>query len=194
MMLRERQYSVLLVSAATDFNRSLIAMLPESYYGPITVVSDVSSAKRKLLEKNFDITIINTPLPDEFGTRLALDICAGSSSGVLLFVKAEHYHDISEKVVPKGVLILPKPASSHMISQSLLLLCGTCERLKNIRKKTVSIEEKIEEIRLINRAKLLLIEQLKMTEAEAHRYIEKQAMDRCTTRKTIAERILSAYR
>ncbi len=60
--------------------------------------------------------------------------------------------------------------------------------------KTVSIEEKIEEIRLINRAKLLLIEQLKMTEAEAHRYIEKQAMDRCTTRKTIAERILSAYR
>ena len=30
MMLKERQYSVLLVSAATDFNRSLIAMLPES--------------------------------------------------------------------------------------------------------------------------------------------------------------------
>ena len=55
-------------------------------------------------------------------------------------------------------------------------------------------EEKMEEIRIINRAKWLLIEQLKMTENEAHRYIEKQAMDRCVTRRTVAENILSTYK
>ena len=49
----------------------------------------------------------------------------------------------------------------------------------------------MEEIRLVNRAKWLLIEQLKMTEAEAHRHIEKQAMDRCVTRRAVAEDILS---
>ena len=61
-------------------------------------------------------------------------------------------------------------------------------------KKTASIEEKMEEIRLVNRAKWLLIGQLKMTETEAHRYIEKQAMDRCVTRREIAESILSTYK
>ena len=44
-----------------------------------------------------------------------------------------------------------------------------------------------------NRAKWLLIEELKMTEQEAHRYIEKQAMDRCVTRRAVAEQILSIY-
>ena len=44
-----------------------------------------------------------------------------------------------------------------------------------------------------NRAKWLLIEQLKMTEAEAHRHIEKQAMDRCTTRREIALGIIKTY-
>ena len=32
-----------------------------------------------------------------------------------------------------------------------------------------------------------------MTEAQAHRYIEKQAMDRCTTRREIALGIIKTY-
>lgn len=51
----------------------------------------------------------------------------------------------------------------------------------------------MKEIRLINRAKWILIEQLKMTESDAHRYIEKQAMDRCVTRTEIAETIIRTY-
>ena len=80
-----------------------------------------------------------------------------------------------------------------MITQSLVLLCGTRERLRRMEQKTASIEEKMEEIRLVNRAKWLLIEQLRMTESEAHRYIEKQAMDRCVTKRSIAENIISMY-
>ena len=92
------------------------------------------------------------------------------------------------------MLVLPKPATSQAVSQSLQLLCGTRERLRRMEQKTASIEEKMEEIRIINRAKLLLMEQLKMTEKEAHRFIEKQAMDRCVTRITIAQSILSTYK
>ena len=92
------------------------------------------------------------------------------------------------------MLVLPKPASSQTVSQSLQLLGGTRERLRRMEQKTASIEEKMEEIRIINRAKLLLMEQLKMTEKEAHRFIEKQAMDRCVTRITIAQSILSTYK
>lgn len=52
----------------------------------------------------------------------------------------------------------------------------------------------MEYIRVVNKAKWFLIEQLKMTEQEAHRYIEKQAMDRCVTKRVIAENILSTYK
>lgn len=78
--------------------------------------------------------------------------------------------------------------------QSIRLLCGTRERLRRMEKKTASVEEKIEEIRLVNRAKWILIDELKMTETDAHRYIEKQAMDRCVTRRKIAEGIIQTYK
>ena len=190
----ERRYSVLLVSSSPKFNESMPALLPESRFYPVTAVSDVSSARRRLLENKYDIVIINAPLPDDFGTRLALYICENSGAGVLLLVKAEHYPDINGRVSPFGVLVLPKPTTSQAASQSLQLLCGTRERLRRMEQKTASIEEKMEEIRIINRAKLLLMEQLKMTEKEAHRFIEKQAMDRCVTRITIAQSILSTYK
>ena len=194
MEFTERRYSVLLVSSSPKFNESMLALLPESRFYPVTAVSDVCSARRRLLESKNDIVISNAPLPDDFGTRLALYICENSGAGVLLLVKAEHYPDINGRVSPFGVLVLPKPASSQTVSQSLQLLCGTRERLRRMEQKTASIEEKMEEIRIINRAKLLLMEQLKMTEKEAHRFIEKQAMDRCVTRITIAQSILSTYK
>lgn len=194
MEFTERRYSVLLVSSSPKFNESMLALLSESRFYPVAAVSDVSSARRRLLENKYDIVIINAPLPDDFGTRLALNICDNSGTAVLLFVKAEHYPDINGRVSPFGVLVLPKPASSQTVSQSLQLLCGTRERLRRMEQKTASIEEKMEEIRIINRAKLLLMEQLKMTEKEAHRFIEKQAMDRCVTRITIAQSILSTYK
>ena len=194
MDLTEHCYSVLLVSSSAKFNSSLLGLLPENRYYPITVATDEGSARRNLLEHQFDIAIINTPLTDEFGTRLALDICNSTGTGVLLLVKAEHFPDINGRVSPYGVLVISKPTSSLIITQSLQLLCGTRERLRRMEQKTASIEEKMEEIRIVNRAKWLLIEELKMSEKEAHRYIEKQAMDRCVTRRVIAEKILSTYK
>lgn len=194
MGLPEHIYSVLVVSASDKFNESLRRLLPENRYSPVIAAADVSGARRRLLEERYDLVIINTPLPDDFGTRLALDVCASSGTGVLLLVGAEHYPDVNARVSPYGVLVLSKPTSAQLLSQSLLLLCGTRERLRRMEQKTASIEEKMEEIRLVNRAKWLLIEQLKMTEQDAHRYIEKQAMNRCVTKRVIAEQILSTYK
>ena len=194
MGLPEHIYSVLVVSASDKFNESLRRLLPENRYSPVIAAADVSGARRRLLEERYDLVIINTPLPDDFGTRLALDVCASSGTGVLLLVGAEHYPDVNARVSPYGVLVLSKPTSAQLVNQSLLLLCGTRERLRRMEQKTASIEEKMEEIRLVNRAKWLLIEQLKMTAQDAHRSIEKQAMDRCVTKRVIAEQILSTYK
>ncbi|MCF0105088.1 MAG: ANTAR domain-containing protein, partial [Eggerthellaceae bacterium] len=48
--------------------------------------------------------------------------------------------------------------------------------LRMTEQKTLSIEERMEEIRIVNRAKFMLISELKMSEPEAHHYIEKYAL------------------
>ena len=190
----DRCYSVLLVSASQKFTQSVLPLLPERTFSPVEKAPDVSSARRKLLERSFDLLVVNTPLPDEFGTNFALDICQSTQTGVLLLVRAEQYPDITARVAPSGVLTLQKPTSPALFSSTLQLLCATRERLRRMEQKAATLEEKMAEIRLVNRAKCVLIEQLRMTENEAHKFIERQAMDRCVTRKTIAENILATYK
>jgi response regulator NasT len=48
----------------------------------------------------------------------------------------------------------------------------------------------MEELRLVSKAKILLVEKKQMTEDEAHRFIGKQAMNRGISRRKIAEEIL----
>lgn len=184
-------YSVLAVSAAGKFHASLREMLPEDRYAPLCGAGSVAEARRMLLERAFDIVVISAPLPDEFGTKLALHTIERSSAGVLLLVKAEHYPELAARLSPQGILLLQKPTTPALLLQSLQLLCGTRERLRRMEEKTATIEEKMAEIRLVNRAKWRLIEERGLTEQEAHRYIEKQAMDRCVTRRTVAEEILT---
>ena len=150
-------------------------------------------AKRMQLENQFDIVIINTPLTDDFGIEFAEQLCEDSSVGVLLFVKNELFEQVSYKVENYGVLTFARPGTRQSITQAIRLLVATHNRLAAFEKKAVKLEAKMKEIRLINRAKWLLIDRFNMSEAEAHKYIEKTAMDNCVSRGEIAENIIRTY-
>ncbi len=185
-----RSYSVLSVAAAEKFHTSLRELLPSGRYDPIHSAFDAAEARRRILESRYDIIVISAPLRDEFGTHLAQHFAENSGTGILLLVKPEYYSDVSAQVTPLGVLTLAKPTSPQLMLQCMELLCGTRERLRRIEQKSASIEDKMAEIRLVNRAKWVLIEKQGMSEQDAHRYIEKQAMDRCVSKRVIAEEIL----
>ncbi|MDD6189028.1 MAG: ANTAR domain-containing protein [Clostridiales bacterium] len=193
MSLEERVYSVLAVSAGESFGSALTALLPESVYSPVRTASSISEAKRMTAERAFDFVIINSPLPDDIGTRFAIDTCMLKSTVVLLLVKADIHAAVYDKVAEHGVFTLPKPTSKAAMSTALGWMISMRERLRKFEKKATSVEEKMEEIRLVNRAKWLLISELKMDEPGAHRYIEKQAMDRCVSKREVAADIIRTY-
>ena len=194
MVFQERTYSVLIVTASDSFVSSVMPLLPMTDYWPVTIVHSVSEARRRVVDTEFDIVLINAPLPDDFGMRLAIDICTNSGAGVLMLVKNDLFNDIYAKVVGYGVITLSKPTNSQMVAQNLRILCATRERMRQMEAKQATVEEKIEEIRLVNRAKWLLIECLSMTEPEAHRYIEKQSMDERISKREVAENIIKTYK
>ncbi|MBQ8525780.1 MAG: ANTAR domain-containing protein [Clostridia bacterium] len=193
MNFKQTSYSVLIVSAAEKFNSSFKELFPESKYYPIQTETNLSAAKRALLEREFDFIAINSPFPDGDGIRFAIDICSHKNSVVLLLVRNDLYNATFYKVSPYGVYVLPKPTSRHVMNQALDWMASTRERLRKLEKKNMSLEDKMQELRIINRAKWILIDQLKMSEFDAHRYIEKQAMDRCISKKEIAEEIIKTY-
>ena len=194
MPFKEYVYSVLIVSSSKTFNASFSALLPQKDYSPVDIVQSISHARRKISERTYDLVIINTPLPDDFGKKFAIDICDGRNTVAVLLVKSDIYDETYSKVLGHGVLTLRKPTPAAIMNQALDWMRAISRRLGKLEKKTLTLEEKMSEIRIVNRAKWALIESCKMTETDAHRYIEKQAMDRCVTRREIAEGILQTYK
>lgn len=193
MVFSSNVYSVLVVSAAEKFNDTIASLLPSSSYYPVKYVSNIAAAKRTFLEQRYDFVIINTPLPDELGARFAMDACSGTSTVALLLVRTEIYDEVCDKVSDSGVFTLAKPTTVQILSQALRWMGAVRERLRRLEKKATSIEEKMEEIRLVNRAKWLLIEKRNMSESDAHHHIEKQAMDRCISRREVSLDIIHTY-
>ncbi|MED9904246.1 MAG: ANTAR domain-containing protein [Lachnospiraceae bacterium] len=194
MPFKEYIYSVLIVSSSETFNTSFTALLPQKDYAPVDIVQSINHARRKTAERAYDLVIINTPLPDDFGRKFAIDICENRHTVAVLFVKNDIYDETYARVLEHGVLTLRKPTSASIINQALDWMRAISKRLGKLEKKTLTLEEKMSEIRIVNRAKWALIESCNMTETDAHRYIEKQAMDRCLTKGEIAEGILQTYK
>ena len=184
----------MVVSVVEKFVESLSTMMPASRYYPVDKAGSINEARRRLSDRQYDIILINTPLPDDFGVRFAIDVSATSGTAVLLFVRGDLYDAIYEKAHVGGVFVLQKPCSGTTLSHALDWLCSIRERMRRMEKKSVTLQEKMEEIKLVNRAKWVLITHLNMTEDAAHRYIEKQAMDRCVSKRIIAEDILRTYK
>ena len=191
MPLMVRSYSVLLVSASRTVNAALGELLTGANWERVDTASDVSAAKRACAEQSYDVVIVNSPLPDDPGIRFCIDQSAVGETIALLMVRGDDYAEITERVAAHGVFTLAKPTSRPMLETALQWMMSARERLRKSEKKTLSLEEKMAEIRIVNRAKWLLIEQDGMDEPTAHRYIEKQAMDRCITRRAVAEEILN---
>ena len=187
-----KPYSALIVSDDAAFIRRLKAHLPASRISPVTVCQNTVEAARLMAAgAAYDLMLIDEP--QATAEPFVFSVCENSGAAVLLFLAPEAIPEAEWRLASHGVAVMPKPLPPRGFDAALALLCGTRERLRRMEKKARTADEKMEEIRLCNRAKWLLIERVGMTEPDAHRYIEKAAMDRCMTRRSIAESIIKTY-
>lgn len=185
--------SVLLVSSAqkgTDFLKDL---LDEYNNAEITVSHNGSDTRRRVMENTFDVILINTPLTDEFGVDLAEHLAETTVSGIVILVRNENYEEVSFRVLENGIMPVAKPLHREVFYQSLNLAVATRGRLRILEKENSRLKKKLDETRLVDKAKYTLMEHMNMSEAEAHRYIEKQSMDLRLSKLSVAENILRTY-
>ena len=184
---------ILIVSSTQKGRILLEELLGSHHFDHIITAESGSKARRMILENRFDLVVINSPLSDEFGHELALMVAESSNAGILMMVKSELADEVSAKVEDYGVFVVPKPVSKQLFFQSLKLIEASCKRIQGLKKENIRLQQKIEEISLMDRAKCALVQYLGLNEAQAHRYIEKQAMDRRITKREVSVDILKTY-
>ena len=111
--------------------------------------------------------------------------------------------DLARKLENSGIFVIERdfaPAcylddnavETLLIKMLKFILLKTKERQKSQREK-LKLENSLQEERLVNRAKCILMQYLNMSESQAHRYIEVQSMQLRQTRLQTAESILKTY-
>lgn len=193
MDLKQSVCSVLLVSSSDKLTASISALLPSSDYFPIHKVKSIASAERMLADRTYDYVIINSPLSDDTGVDFAMDTGSEKNTIVLILVSGDLQEEIYDKLSKYGVFTAAKPITRQTFELAMRWLSVVRIRSMKHEEKTLSLEEKMEEIRTVNRAKLLLISEENMEEGKAHHFIEKQAMDHCCSKKEIALQIIEKY-
>ncbi len=188
----DRRYTAMVVSATDRTVRSLSAILSSGDFSRIFSVNKAGDARRQAVEGNVDLAVINTPLPDDFGIQVAEDL-ADMNIGVIIIVSRDIYEQVAGRVEPCGAVAVAKPVSKAELIQAVRVLRVMRGKMLRLEARAITLETKMKEIRLVNRAKWLLIDRLKMSEDEAHRYIEKAAMDDCVSKGIVAEHIIHTY-
>lgn len=182
----------LIVSAGTNANEYLARHIAELGYTRPVIVPSGGEARRQMDGKDFEVIVINTPLPDEFGHELGTDAVQKTDAGIILLAKTGTAEQIADKLQDYGVLVLGKPFTAPQFRQAVQIAASNYKRLALLRAENQKLLDKIAQLRLVDRAKCYLIEKKGYTEMEAHRLIEKNAMDTRRSRGEVAQEILEA--
>lgn len=182
----------LIVSGTEKGRDALRALLKEMDYTDSVDAADAVDAHGYLQREDFDALIVNTPLSDGFGHELAFT-AAKNGVGVLLVVKQEHFDEVCALAEPKGILVITRPIVRSVFRQSVRLMMAFRSRMKQVQDENRRLQIKLEEMKAISRAKGILMEYLRMSEQQAHKYIERQAMDLRISMGKVALGILKTY-
>jgi response regulator NasT len=184
---------VLVVSGSVQGFTGICEFLKKCGYQNVTHIQNGSEAKQRVSVEDYDITIINAPLKDEFGSELAVNIAQRTISGVILLCKADMADEIADRVFDYGVCVVAKPLNKYMFQQAIRMSMATHSRMTGLKKENQKLQTKINEMRYLNQAKYLLINNLGYSEDEAHKYIEQTAMDTRRTKLEVSKNIIEQY-
>lgn len=193
MLNRFQQKEVFVISSNENFYRYVRENLPDGDYRILDVAKTCTEARQKMIGRAAPVIVINIPLSDESGTELAGDLAENTSGSVIAVVKNEQESEMRQHLEPFGIFVLGRPFPHSSFHQALYDAASAYARMQTVAAENQRLQTKLLDLRIINRAKWVLIQYLGMTEEQAHKYIEQQAMNLRIAKRTAAENILKTY-
>ena len=179
----------MLVAAAQENTALRIQAEMQSLPFGISWAGSACEAKRMLNAQNFSGLMVFLPLPGD-GVKLMTEAAQMAIGSLFLMAREDAIsEEEKERLGRAGVMILPKPLNRERFLWAMETAACMHSRMVFLQET----QKKIQELRSVERAKMLLMKTLGMTEPQAHRFIEKQAMDARQSKAEVAARILRTY-
>lgn len=176
--------SVLIVNISGTADKISDAMDP-ARFAPVFMCKSEKEAKQLMAQRGIDLVAVCADTAEP-----ALRLAEQARGPVLWSAQSRPDRKTRTECENAGILAVSDDSG---LETALSLICAMRARLAQLETRTQDLKLKLEDMKLINRAKLLLMSRLNMSETQAHRYIEKAAMDGCAKRRDVAAAIIRTY-
>lgn len=139
-----------------------------------------------------DVVLLDIKMPLLDGLSAAKVISEECSAETILLVTAYSDNEFIRSAKEIGVSgYMVKPIDEKSLVPNIEIAVARSREMKQVKKEFESISQRLENRTVIEKAKGLLMESMKMTEAEAYEYIKTLSKEKKVSMKRIAEIILT---
>ena len=169
----------------------LVEMLGEAGYDVVGQASNGEQAVELAVQTRPDLVIMDVKMPVMDGLAAADEIGKQRLCPVIMLT-AFSQTELVERARDAGVMAyIVKPFTAADLAPAINIARSRWSELKELEKEVADLGEALETRKAVERAKGVLMKKLKLSEAEAFRWIQKTAMDRRMGMKDVAEAVIA---
>ena len=172
----------------TLIRMDLAEMLRESGYEVVAEATNGEEAIRLAKELRPDLSILDVKMPKIDGITAAETIVEISP---VLMLTAFSQKDLVERAVDAGVVAyVVKPFTINDLLPAIEIAITRHAQMLALRSEVIDLAERLESRKLIDRAKGILMQAMKLSEPDAFKWIQRTAMDRRVSMKEVAQAVI----
>lgn len=169
----------------------LAEMLGEAGYDVVGQASNGEQAVELAKELEPDLVIMDVKMPVMDGISAAQEIGAAKICPVVMLT-AFSQTELVERARDAGVMAyIVKPFTAADLTPAIDIARSRWTEMKALEGEIADLGERLETRKQVDRAKGILMKKLKISEAEAFRWIQKTAMDRRLGMKEVADAVIT---
>jgi response regulator NasT len=171
----------------------LVEMLREQGYDVVGEASNGEQAVALAQELRPDVVIMDVKMPVLDGLSAAEQIHETDLCPVIMLT-AFSQAELVERARDAGVMAyVVKPFTADDLRPAIEIAHSRWQELKALEAEVADLGDRLETRKLVDRAKGVLMSQLKLNEADSFRWIQKTAMDRRLGMKEVAEAVIKGF-
>lgn len=183
------------ITAVIAEDESLIRMdleeiLGELGYDVLGTASNGEEAVQLVSELKPDIILLDVKMPKLDGVSAA-EIISGFGTTAIVMVTAFSQPELVERATAAGVMaFLVKPVSASDIGPAVSVAFNRYMDLKGLEQDISAVSQKLDERKLIERAKGVIQSKYGLDESAAFRWLQKAAMDKRLSLAEVCQRVI----
>ncbi len=183
----------LIVGASEELFKTINDVLVQSEFETVLSAQTIEQGWELIAQAGADLVFMNSLAPKKADLDFIAKVSERPDMAIVVLVRESMLEAVENALVKTKALVLGMPIARQALIQSIKIARSLTNKFTHIQMENDKLKQKIEDLKVLDRAKCCLVAFLRMNEEQAHRYIQKRAMDMRVTQREVAEDILKTY-